>query len=199
MLRTFILFCLLFMSGSLFADSYGGEIVDAKYNYRSYSDSSYLFTIGHVQNNGEYSLENVTIEVQFFNKNGEVIDVANKFLYGTTIAPKEKAVFKVQTLAAHEKELYASQKVRILDAKQDKPCNKRDPKEKSGFISELIGMMLPIIIFFAIFIFLMRKYQGKGSGQERLINLMDSQVELIKKQNGELSKIADAITKKNNK
>ncbi len=198
-LRIFILFCLLFVSGSLFANSYGGEIVDAKYNYRSYSDSSYVFTIGHIQNNGEYPLEDVSIEVQFFDKSGEVVDVTYKSLYGITIAPKEKIVFRVETFAAQKQELYVSQKVRIIDAKEDRPCSKKDSKTKNGFISELIGMLLPIVIFFVIFIFLMRKYQGKGSSQERLINLMESQVELIKKQNGELSKIADALTEKNNR
>jgi len=197
-LRTLVLFCLFFMSGYLFADSYGGEIVDAKYNYSSYDNASYLFTIGSVQNNGEYPLKDVTIEVQFFNKEGVVIDVDNERLYWTTIAPNENVVFKVQTFAAHKQELYTSQKVRIVNAKQDIPCSKSSSNKKNSFISELIGMMLPIVIFFIIFIFLMRKYQGKGSSQDKVVNLMENQVELVKKQIDELSKIADALTNKNN-
>ena len=197
-LRISILFCLFFMSGYLFADSHGGEIVDAKYNYRSYSDSSYVFTIGHIRNNGEYPLEDITVEVQFFDKNGEVIDVTKDMLYGTTVAPNEKIVFKVDTFAAHTQEMYASQKVNILYAKENKPCSQKDSSAKNSFISELIGMILPTIVFLVIFIWLMRKYYGKGSSQDRLVGLMESQVELVKAQNIELSKIADALSKNNN-
>jgi hypothetical protein len=193
MLRTIVLFILFLSSGYLYAADHGGQVTDTKFNYRAYSDSSHVFTIGHIQNSGKYPLEDIVIEVQFFDGDGELIDVTRRTLYNIRILPKEKAPFKIETFAAHKQELYVSQEVHIIDADQDIPCSSNS---KKGFISDLIGMLLPIVIFFAIFILLMRKYQGKGSNQDKLVNLMERQVDLVEAQNIELSKIAEALKNK---
>ena len=68
-LRSIVLFVLFLSSGYLYAADHGGQVTDTKFNYRNYNDSAYVFTIGHIQNSGKYPLEDIVIEVQFFDKN----------------------------------------------------------------------------------------------------------------------------------
>ncbi len=112
----------------------------------------------------------------------------------------DKITFRVRGGADREINEYKTHKVRITSAKPIS-CNYSSKKKKSALL-ELFISWTPMLLLIAVWIFFMRKYQGKNSPQKRIIELQKRQCELIEKQNTLFEKLVDAvkmINKDNNK
>jgi hypothetical protein len=168
------------------------EVETALHEHES---SLYAITIGKIRNNTAYKLENLVIEVRYFDSNGKLIDVAVEQQYSISIPPNDEIAFKVQTQAAAPESKYASQSVRVVNAHEDIPCSDRSSSDADNPWMQSLARWWPLLLMITIWIALTRTNGGKDSPQRRMLGQMDRQTELVEAQNIELKRIADAVEK----
>lgn len=191
------------ISSPAFSADHKGEILEPKFNYQIYNGDPYVFSIGYIKNNSENPLEDITVAIQYYDQNGELVDAAFENLYSFVVPPNEKVAFKVQSIAAREKEYYVMHDVRIVSAAHEIPCN-QNTRSRAGnlnfdFVKKILISWFPLLLIIIVWIVLARKYSGKGSNQRRLVELMEQQVKYDEERNREITNIAEALrTKQSN-
>lgn len=105
----------IFRSSPNYADQV--SIADSKMVFGKHDGNSTVSVIGMLKNNSEVALDDLHLEAQFFDKNGELLDVGSHDGYGETIPASGEAAFKVYVYAARPEEDYGSFKVHVRSAK----------------------------------------------------------------------------------
>ncbi len=176
--------------------AYPGEIVNDQVSIKILDSGSYVFTIGEIQNNSDAMLDDIVVEARFFDADGELIDVTVERLYSIKVPPAESVAFRLQSLALAEQGDYVSHQVRLIAASESRPCAQsanRPSNSNFELIKKLLISSFPILLLIAVWIFFMRRYGGKNSPQNRSLDLIDKQNEMIQKQSGAIERIADAL------
>lgn len=171
------------------------EIIEPQLSLHEHESSLYAITIGKIRNKTEYTLEDLVIEVRYFDSSGKLIDVVVEQQYSISIPPNDEIAFKVQTLAAAPESKYASQSVRIVSAQEDIPCPGHSNADAENPWMQSLARWWPFLLMITIWIALSRVNGGKNSPQQRLAGQMDRQIELVEAQNVELKRIANAAEK----
>lgn len=179
-----------------------GEIVNDRISFNTWDTTTYVFTVGEIQNtSSDATLDDLIVEVRFFDTDGVLIDVIVESLYQIRVLPGEKVAFKLQSLAATKQSDYSSHEVRLVAAHEDRPCPHpatSQPKEYSGLFMKLLISSFPILLLIGVWIYFMRRYSGKGSPQDRSLDLVEKQNEMIREQGKALDRIAKAMESKDN-
>ena len=178
------------------------EIVNDRISFNTWDTTTYVFTVGEIQNtSSDATLDDLIVEVRFFDADGVLIDVIVESLYQIRVLPGEKAAFKLQSLAATKESDYSSHEVRLVAAYEDRPCAQSatsPPQEYSGLFMKLLISSFPILLLIGVWIYFMRRYSGKGSPQDRSLDLVEKQNEMIREQSKALDRIANAMESKDN-
>lgn len=170
------------------------EITKSSINFTPYDDYNEITCVGKIKNKSDVAINEVVFQVQYFNSENELIDTVTGHDYSFIVPPKEEIAFRVSDTAARKlSKDYASHKVIITSAKQDLPTSS---KKKNNFIIELLISWGPMLLLIAVWIFFMRKYQGKNSPQKKIIGIQEKQYEAIKKQNELFSELIETIKNK---
>jgi len=170
------------------------EITKSSINFTPYDDYNEITCVGKVANKSDIAIKEVVFQVQYFNSANELVDTVNGYEYSYVVPPKEEIAFRVSGTAARKlSEDYASHKVIITSAKKDLPSSS---KKRNNFIIELLISWGPMLLLITVWIFFMRKYQGKNSPQKKIIGIQEKQYELIKKQNELFSELIETIKNK---
>ena len=199
----FLIVLIAIASFPAFSSNYQGEISDTKMIYRLYDENPYISTIGYIKNDSEYSLEDISIEVRYFDDKGNIIDSAFENIYALVVPPDEKVSFKIQTTAIDDKNNYASHKAYIISSTQNIPgknnFNNRGSSNNYGSLKKIFISWFPLLLLILVWIFFVKRYSGKGSNQYKLVELMEKQVEYDEVRNKEISSIAKSLrTKREN-
>jgi len=193
----YLLIFISIISFPVFAEDYQGDISDTRMFYNIYGETPYISTIGYINNDSEYPLEDISIEVRYFDEKGNIIDSDFENIYSLVVPPKEKVSFKLQATAIAEKDSYSSHEVHIIHAAQNIPCNKKSKSRNNSNTYNTIKKVLigwfPLLLLIFIWIFFVKKYSGKGSNQHKLVELMERQVEYDRARNKEISSIAKTL------
>jgi len=86
-------------------------IVDSNIHYGEKDTCSYITCIGHIKNNSSIPWEKIRFEIQYFNKDGELIDTVADKNYSVIVPPDTEVAFRVYDKAAREKEQYVKHNV----------------------------------------------------------------------------------------
>lgn len=161
-----------------------------------------VVTIGTIRNNTDRVMRNPVVEVRYFDAEARLIDVIVENLYTTVIDANDDTAFRVQAFPAAPSESYVAERVRIIAADQaPTPCPDRrgqvskpdDAEDNSPWWLDLIISAFPILLLVLVWIWIMRRYQGKKS-------VVGESVDEVRKQNqilGEqLKRIADAAERR---
>ena len=168
------------------------SVVDSIINH--IKDEGYTFhelsTIGHIVNKSNKNYENIVLEIEFFDKTGKLIDTATKKLYENVFPSNNRAAFKVLSNASKKMDLYASHKIRILDAKIKKSCKSHSKFRQ--FLSDYGGLLF-ILFWFGVIVYSSYKYQKEEkANRKKFLDIANHQSEEIKK----ISLLLELISKK---
>ena len=171
-------------------------ILNSKINHSAGKDEGcgYVSCIGHLKNNSDVTWEELVFEIQFFNSQNELIDTFTEYTYGMVVPPNEEIAFRIKDGADKNPEEYHSHKVRITSAKQVHQYTSGNSKRKT-FIRIMISWA-PMLLLIAVWIFFMRKYQGKNSPQEKIVTTQEKQISLIENQNKLFEELIEVIKNK---
>ena len=171
------------------------KIVESKFHYSSKKDEyNFVTCLGTVENNSDKSWDEIVFQVQYFNSQNELIDTATDYNYSMVVPANDKITFRIRAGADRGQEEYKTHKIRITSAKLAS-CNSVKRKKKSAFMEILISWT-PMLILIAVWIFFMRKYQGKNSPQKKIIEIQERQCKLVQEQNILFEKLVGAVNKR---
>lgn len=100
-------------------DKKGIEIIGAEITH--YKDAKYgpcVCTLGRIKNNTDLKWARVKFEVQYFNKEGKLIDTLSDQNYNFILLPRQEQAFRVTGPAVRPPSEYASQKIFIREASE---------------------------------------------------------------------------------
>ena len=163
------------------------SIVDTSLSYGQSEGTSFVTTIGSIRNTSDALIDDIVVEVKYFNAEKKLIDVVTQPIYGLVVPASQDVAFRVRDVADKPKSSYASSAVRIVSA-NERVTRQPQPKVSSFSWTDLLASWGPMLLLIAVWIFFMRKMNKKGSPQVRTL-------ELIEKQNIVLDRIATAAEK----
>jgi RNA polymerase subunit RPABC4/transcription elongation factor Spt4 len=92
-------------------------VVNPEMSFNVTTKGNYISTIGQVRNGSPYAWKDVYVEVQYFSKEGKMIDTCTWEDYSEIILAGATQAFKVRGLADKPASQYSTQKVFIRSAK----------------------------------------------------------------------------------
>jgi len=197
-MRVFVL--LVVLSGAAGAQSEDlAEISNVALAVKSWDSGVYVVTVGEIKNKSDATLEDISLEARYFNSDGQLVDAAVENLYSLEIPPNETIAFRIESLAVGDADEYASQGIRLISASKDRPCGQMQASAGSAdrgstqLFKKLLISSFPILLLIAVWIFFMQKFGGKNSPQNRSLDLIQRQNEIVDQQNDALKRIADAV------
>lgn len=94
-------------------------VVGSSFRFSTAGESTYVTTVGTVRNDSEdIAVDDIYIEVQYFNSESALIDAKGAEQYGLVLLPGSEAAFRVQVRASSPESEYASHQVFIRSAKE---------------------------------------------------------------------------------
>ncbi len=171
------------------------KITDSKIHFSSGESSNFVSCMGTIQNSSTLVWEELVIEVQYYNKENDLIDTITEYNYGLVVPANDAATFRIRDTADKNESEYYSHKVRITSARTDSytPPRTQPRRTKSKPLTQILISWTPMLILIAVWIIFMRKYSGKNSPQRATMGILKDQVELIKEQNSLFKNLIEVI------
>ncbi|WP_411991107.1 hypothetical protein [Agarivorans sp. DSG3-1] len=192
-----LLFLFLVFSTTSFANEDSSLAIDNSSVIMSdYKDSVWVSVVGEIKNSGTYPVEDVILEIRFFDDKGNLIDAITESLYSIVIPRNDSVVFKLGTSATMPEESYSSHKVRVISSYGNYPSGSCDsssvPQKTDNRWKKLLISWSPMLLLIAVWVLLARRYSGRKSPQQKMVNLMEQQVETGEQTKSDIQRLADA-------
>lgn len=92
-------------------------VVDSSFRFNTEGDCTYVTAIGTVRNDSkDVAADDLYIEVQYFDEQGNLIDAEGGEQYGLTLLPGSEAAFRLQARASSPESEYSTHKVFVRSA-----------------------------------------------------------------------------------
>ena len=171
-------------------------VTETKVNYSKVEGYGYISCIGKIQNKSNVKYDELVFEVQFFNSNNELIDTITEYNYDLVVPADDEIAFRVKGGADKDKSEYQNHQVKITSARPIVPYTSKKSFTNNTIVKILISWG-PMLLLIAVWIFFMKKQQGKGSPQKKIIEIQEKQCLLVEEQNKLFQQLIEVIDKKN--
>jgi len=147
-------------------------------------DAGLVVTVlGELENTTEATVDDLVVEARIADANGQVADVLTQSLYGIVVPPGQRVAFRLQAPAASPEASYSSVKARVTSGEGHRPSPRgSDGKDRESALLSFLVSWGPMLLLILVWVVLARKYSGKGSPQQRLVELMVEQNALLARQ-----------------
>jgi hypothetical protein len=96
-------------------------VADSSVQFSEAGESGrYVTTLGTIKNSGECAWKNIQVEVRYFDQAGKLIDVGVQMVPDLVVQPHSESAFRVRTLADQPESIYASHKVVVRTARDER-------------------------------------------------------------------------------
>lgn len=164
-------------------------VVGTSFRIVENKDERSIVTVGSLRNTSSVCIDNIRVEVRYYDAKDALIDTVTQQVYQVEVPPHEEVGFRVYADAAHLKEAYAKQSVRVVSVGATKKTNK--PEERP-LLMEILVAWGPMLLLIGVWIFFMRKINRKDSPQAQSLRLIEQQNALFDAQNKLLERLAVA-------
>ncbi|MBI4987676.1 MAG: hypothetical protein HZC23_02550 [Rhodocyclales bacterium] len=169
-------------------------VIDTSLTYSQSDRPSLVTTIGTIRNMSASLVEDIVVEVKYFNAEKKLIDVVTQPLFGVVVPASQEVSFRVRDAADKPRTAYASSTVRVVSAEQ-RVVQQPQAKQASFSWSDLLVSWGPMLLLIGVWIFFMRKLNKKGSPQVRTVELIEQQNATHARQLEVLERLAVAAEK----
>jgi ATP-dependent Zn protease len=149
-----------------------------------------MTTLGTLKNSSSSCFESVVVEVKYLDSRGQLIDSITQSLFRVVAPPSQEVAIRIRDEAAHPKEAYASQTLRIVDA--EPRTGSRGAKSIRSVLVDSLANWGPMLLLIGVWIFFMQRMKRKDSPQGRTLALMERQIGMLASQNALIERIAVA-------
>lgn len=157
-------------------DESGGQIKlgDSSFSYADDESRRIITTFATVRNTSNACVENIQVEVKYFDGSKNLIDVVNQTIDNLSLPPGQEATFRVRDRADKSKLAYSSSTIRIVSVDQKiAPPQSTNTNEEPSLIASLIVGWGPMLLLIGVWIFFMRSFTGKNSAHVRQAVALD--------------------------
>src|SRR5713101_2122572 len=92
-------------------------VTGSQVNYSQTEKGAFIAVVGMIKNNSKFSWKEVELEVQYFDKDGKMIDTKSDQGYNVTILQQGERAFRIRAQADRPEAAYASHKIFVRAAK----------------------------------------------------------------------------------
>lgn len=172
------------------------QVVEATVSTSKTDGPLFVTVLGSFKNTTANRIESLVVEAKLTDSNGKVIDVLSQPVYGLVVPAGQQVAFRLQGPAAVKENLYAGVQARVVSAEAHAPSPPRASREESNRVVNFLISWGPMLLLVVVWIFLARKYGGKGSTQEKMLAAIGEQNALLAKQISAIEVIASVATRK---
>jgi hypothetical protein len=162
------------------------NLSELSFSYLAGAQGGTVTTLGRISSPVSLCVEDIVLEVQYFDSSGTRIDSATQPLYGVAIPSGGSAAFKVTDSAARPKQDYASTTVRVVSVGERVTRSPR-PHE-TPLPLQLLFNCAPILLLIAVWILFMRRLRAQTAKAQ---NLTERQVLAVERMASLLEKRDD--------
>jgi ATP-dependent Zn protease len=172
------------------------QVVEATVQTAKMDGPLFVTVLGEFKNTTGSKIGNLVVEAKLIDASGKVVDVLSQPVYGLVVPAGQQVAFRIQGPAAVKESLYAGVRARVVSAEAHAPSAPRAAKQESNRFVDFLVSWGPMLLLIAVWIFLARKYSGKGSTQDKMLNAIGEQNVLLAKQISAIEAIGAAVTVK---
>jgi hypothetical protein len=200
MLKTFLLVSLLTMPSlaraccdiELKEPSTAVQVIAPSFTATKTDGPALLTVLGTFRNTTESTVSDLVVEAKLLDASGKVIDVLTQPVYGVLVQAGQDVAFRMQGAAAEQPSAYASVQARVTSGETQQSRQPRAEKDDGTQLSSLLMSWGPMLLLIVVWIYMARKYSGKGSVQDRTLDLIAEQNAILSKQLAAIESIAAA-------
>lgn len=196
---TLFLFFLFSCTNVIASQEYEENIIiqNSKYSYSENEKCTYISCLGELKNLSENTYEYITIQIQYFNSDGVIIDTVTEELYSHVLPPKEIISFRARDQADKNFEQYKSHKIKITHAEIKYIQDYDSGQSKKNWVLRILISWGPMLLLIFVWIFfIMRMNKNKNSPQVQSVAALKKQIELVEQQNKLFEKLIEAIERR---
>jgi ATP-dependent Zn protease len=164
-------------------------VSDTSISYAQDEEGRIITTFGVMKNGTEACIEDIVLEITYFDSQNKQIDVVTRTLFEVVIPPSQEVKLRIRGQADKPKESYSSSAVRVISAESQIKHN------KTPLWQELLVNLSPMILLIGVSIFIARKYNGSKSPQQRSLAVLEAHLNAVTRQNEFLERLAVATEK----
>lgn len=177
--------------GSGEPDASALTVVEPQLERAQRADAAALATLVSLKNTSSVCFDNIVIQARYFDAGRQLIDSKTEAFFDIVVPPGKTVAFRLDSTPLHPLDRYATQEVTVASA---------TPRHSAavpggGLLNRLIDW-LPFSVFLAMLLWLMLSLRSKKSPQGRALILREQQNELLRLQNRQLERIADALERR---
>ncbi len=165
-------------------------ISDSVLSHSQCEGRNFITVIGKIKSRSAVTLQNIAVEIQFYDSDKVLIDSVSEELY-IIIPPSEEMTFRVREVADKVREQYAHHVIKVVGAEQ-KETNQSSSRTN---FSALFISWFPMLLLIIIWLFFIRQMRKNTSPQNRSIALIEQQNNLFMNQNELLERLVSAVEK----
>jgi ATP-dependent Zn protease len=168
------------------------QVVETSVSTSKADGPLFVTVFGSFKNTTPNKIDNLVVEAKLTNSNGKVIDVLTQPVYGIVVPASQQVAFRLQGPAAATQGAYSGVQVRVTSGESHPPRDTRPAKSDATPWLDFLISWGPMLLLVLVWIFLARKYNGKGSVQHRMLGAIGEQNTLLAKQLAAIESIASA-------
>ena len=153
-----------------------------------------LTVLGELKNTSKSCIENIVVEVKFFDAQNKLVDANTEPVPGVEVLPGREVAFRTVVFATRPKESYSSMTARVVAAEQKITKKPRPVEPERSWLEDFIISWSPMLLLIGIWMFFMyRMNTSKKSPQAKARALVADQNAILREQLKALEKIATSL------
>lgn len=153
-----------------------------------------LTVLGELKNTSKSCIENIVVEVKFFDAKNKLVDANTEPVPGVEVPPGQEVAFRTVVFATRPKESYSSMTARVVAAEQKITKKPRPVEPERSWLEDFIISWSPMLLLIGIWMFVMyRMNTSKKSPQAKARALVADQNAILREQLKALEKIAASL------
>jgi hypothetical protein len=169
------------------------QVLNTSVSTASVQGPMLVTVIGELKNTTANKIDSLILEAKMTDASGKVIDVLSESVYGLVVPPGEQVSFRLQGAAATTSAKYANAQVRVVSAEAHPMASAQPSPSLFNRLTEIAISWGPMILLLLVWVFLARKYSGKGSTQDKMLKALVEQNALLTQQVAAIGAISTAL------
>jgi hypothetical protein len=170
------------------------QVLQPTFSWNGGDRSAVINALGVLKNTSSACADSIVVEVRFFDEQKNVVDVITSPLDGIVVPASKEVAFRVQGAAAQPKSMYASMSARVVSAEHRYRGTSQSPTWKSRLL-DFLANWGPMLLLIGVWLWVMRRYSGKKSPQQRTLALWEQQIELQRENLAAMQRLAESVQK----
>jgi len=150
-----------------------------------------LTVLGELKNTSKSCIENIIVEVKFFDTQNKLVDANTEPVQGVEVLPGQEVAFRSVVFATRPKGSYSSVTARVVAAEQKITKKPRSAEPERPWLADVFISWFPMLLLIGVWVFIMyRMSNSKKSPQAKSQALVTEQNAILREQLKALERIA---------